>query len=105
MYKDDNMTGGCSNAIIRRMLEGHGNSYPVRKNGCSSNEDNGSSSGCDGMGWGLTGYPLASVYAPLQSFDDLYDTETALREGTVFKELDLPFTGERRVGKGGNCRG
>lgn len=43
--------------------------------------------------WGLTGYPIASVYAPLQSFTELYDHATALRQGTLFKELDLPFEG------------
>ena len=54
--------------------------------------------------WGLDGYPLASVYAPIQNFDDLYDTETALARGTVFAELDLPFMGDS-VYKGGNCHG
>ncbi len=53
--------------------------------------------------WGLTGYPLASVYAPLQNFTELYDIDTALTRGTVFSELDLPFVcGEQ---KGGCCRG
>ena len=54
--------------------------------------------------WGLENYPLASVYAPLQNFDDLYDKETAMEKGTVFAELDLPFMGES-VYKGGGCRG
>lgn len=54
--------------------------------------------------WGLENYPLASVYAPLQDFDDLYDKETALHKGTVFAKLDLPFMGES-VYKGGSCRG
>lgn len=53
--------------------------------------------------WGLEDYPLASVYAPLQSWRNLYDAEAGLSRGTIFKELDLPFLcGER---KGGNCRG
>jgi len=54
--------------------------------------------------WGLSGYPLASVYAPLQKFHELYDLDTALKNGTVFKELDLPFVcgGNSR---GGGCRG
>ena len=54
--------------------------------------------------WGLEGYPLASVFSPLQSFDKLFDMDTALHRGTVFAELDLPFMGES-VYKGGNCRG
>lgn len=53
--------------------------------------------------WGLDDYPLASVFAPLQCWRNLYDAETGLSRGTIFKELDLPFLcGER---KGGNCRG
>ena len=53
--------------------------------------------------WGLSGYPLASVYAPLQSFSELYDLKTALNRGTLFSELDLPFVCGGM--KGGNCRG
>ncbi len=54
--------------------------------------------------WGLENYPLASVYAPLQVFRNLYDRDTALMKGTIFTELDLPFMGQT-VMKGGNCRG
>ena len=54
--------------------------------------------------WGLEGYPLAMVYAPLQKFDNLYDKEKALKQGTLFSELDLPFMGESVV-KGGCCHG
>ncbi len=50
------------------------------------------------------GFPLASVYSPTQVFRDLYDLDTALARGTLFKELDLPFLGQT-VGKGGSCRG
>lgn len=50
------------------------------------------------------GFPLASVYAPTQVFRNLYDRETALHRGTIFKELDLPFMG-MTVTKGGSCRG
>ena len=55
--------------------------------------------------WGLENYPLASVYAPLQSFCELYELETALEKGTLFKQLDLPFWGSERPMKGGSCRG
>ena len=44
------------------------------------------------------------VYSPVQHFKDMYDLDTALTQGTVFKELDLPFMG-MSVTKGGNCRG
>ena len=58
---------------------------------------------CDGSreGWGLTDYPLASVYAPLQDFDCLYDHERALKRGTLFSTLDLPL----EVSGGGRCNG
>jgi len=53
--------------------------------------------------WGLEDYPLASVYAPLQVWRDIYDEDAGFHRGTIFKELDLPFVcGEK---KGGNCRG
>lgn len=42
-------------------------------------------------GWGLADYPHAMVYAPCQSFRDLYDLDTALERGTLFTELDLPL--------------
>ena len=49
------------------------------------------------------GFPLASVYAPTQVFRELYDPDTALEAGTLFKELNLPFMG-LSIGKGGSCR-
>lgn len=53
--------------------------------------------------WGLEEYPLASVYAPLQAWRNLYDHDTGFSKGTIFKDLDLPFLcGERT---GGNCYG
>ena len=76
----------------------------------SGGQHGGSSCGC-GMGacgssckkesWCLKGYPLAMVYAPCQVFGDLYDAQTALKQGTLFKELDLPFEGAGT----GACRG
>ena len=105
MYKDDNMiSGACSEALLRKVLGGSADapscplSYP-RQGSCSSCEDNKDSGG----GWGLGGFPLASVYAPLQVFEELYDAETALSKGTIFKQLDLPFMG--MTVKGGNCCG
>lgn len=42
---------------------------------------------------------LAMAYVPYQPFDNLYDGETALNRGTLFKALDLPFTGGKGVMK------
>lgn len=95
MYKDDNMiTNGYSETLLRMMSDG------ISAPSCNI----GDHSKCEKNGWGLEGYPLASVFAPLQSFDNIYDAEMALKQGTVFAELDLPFMG-RTVQKGGSCRG
>ncbi len=74
-----------------------------RTDGHSCNSNNGCN-GNKGGTWGLTGHPLASVYSPLQAFEDLYEIDVALNKGTVFVGLDLPFMGES-VAKGGNCCG
>lgn len=53
--------------------------------------------------WGLENYPLASVYSPIQHWRNLYEPEEALNQGTLFKELDLPFMcGDKTIG-GGCC--
>ncbi|MEG1743448.1 MAG: spore coat associated protein CotJA [Clostridia bacterium] len=38
---------------------------------------------------------LAMAYVPYQEFEDLYSNEDALKYGTLFKQLNLPFTGKR----------
>ena len=51
--------------------------------------------------WALgKGYPLAMVYVPDQCWQELYDLQTALVAGTLFKELDKPLGS----GKGGCSR-
>lgn len=35
--------------------------------------------------------PLAMVYAVKQDWNDIYDPEIALMNGTIFRELDKPF--------------
>lgn len=42
---------------------------------------------------------IAMAYVPWQQFRNLYDLDRALKVGTIFAELDKPFTG-----KGGMCR-
>lgn len=38
-------------------------------------------------------YPsLAMMYPPIQKFRLLYDSSAALSRGTIFRELDKPFT-------------
>lgn len=66
-----------------------------------------SGEGCgdrSGSRWGLEGYPLAMVYAPLQNFTELYDPEKGLARGTIFSQLDLPLMSEGHAGRGGMMR-
>lgn len=38
--------------------------------------------------------PLAMAYVPFQTWDCIYDENTAFCQGTVFPQLDFPFCGE-----------
>lgn len=120
MYtEDDTMTPRerISEDMLRRMLDGDyrnnvnnvnngGNAWERRENGACNNHSNGSCNNhSNGGSFALRGYPLASVYAPYQEFRGLYDRETALKQGTIFSELDLPFMGASIANKGGSCRG
>lgn len=43
-------------------------------------------------------FPLAMAYVPWQKFEKLYDDlEKAYCNGTIFQELNKPFTGRRCV--------
>lgn len=43
----------------------------------------------------LDSMPLAMAYVPWQKWQNIYKPENALCAGTIFQELDLPFTGRR----------
>ena len=43
--------------------------------------------------------PLAMAYVPVQTWEDIYDCDTALLRGTLFAQLDKPFIGEEAVPK------
>ena len=86
----------CDGSLPKEAIPFGGNMSQRNENGGSCH------SGCgeyDG-GWGLSSYPLAMVYSPLQKFHELYEPEIALERGTLFSELDLPFEGEK-MHKGG----
>lgn len=36
-------------------------------------------------------YPAAMAYVPWQQWQDIYEPETALAQGTIFPDMDLPF--------------
>ncbi len=38
-------------------------------------------------------FPLAIPYVPFQMWGETFRPDVALAKGTIFKELDLPFTG------------
>lgn len=99
MYTEDNTMiprETISDELLLRMLDNTRPCCNVPDNDTVSNNG-----GCSvGKTFGLEGYPLASMYAPLQKFKEIYDKETALHQGTLFSELDLPFMGASVV-KGG----
>jgi hypothetical protein len=44
----------------------------------------------------LDQYPVAMAYVPWQRFRKIYDNlDEAYKVGTIFPELNLPFTGRR----------
>lgn len=50
------------------------------------------------LGANVDQFPIAMAYVPWQRFDGIYeDLEKAFQVGTVFPELNKPFTGRRCV--------
>ena len=47
---------------------------------------------------------VAMAYVPWQQFTKTYDPNRALRAGTIFPELDKPFTGNCAWNNGGRRR-
>lgn len=39
--------------------------------------------------------PLAMAYVPMQKWNTTYEPETALENGTIFPDLNMPFAGSR----------
>ena len=70
-------------------------------------EDEGMRSTCRGQGLVsnpsmpengcLSGRSLAMVYSPCQEFEGVYETAAGLMAGTIFRELEKPFYGARRL--------
>lgn len=44
---------------------------------------------------GCDDYPIGMGYVPWQEFKNLHDPERGLHAGTIFMELEKPFTGRR----------
>lgn len=46
----------------------------------------------------IDNFPIGMAYVPWQKFDKIYDNlEEAFKYGTIFPELNKPFTGRRGV--------
>ena len=45
----------------------------------------------------LSGRSLAMVYSPCQEFEGVYEPMAGLMAGTIFRELEKPFYGARRL--------
>ncbi len=104
MYKNDmTQNGACADSLLRKLISGGGSypSCPLPENS-ASRRDMCENEAQAARTWGLSEYPLASVYAPLQEFENIYDLEAALNNGTIFLDLNLPFEG--KTAKGGCCR-
>ena len=43
----------------------------------------------------LSGCPIAMAYVPWQDYGNIYSQPQALKNGTMFRELDLDFAGRR----------
>jgi hypothetical protein len=112
------MTRGCDikhrPGDFRGMARGEGISGSIGpQGGCGCEGDH--EHGDDGNGVignaypcgenGVEGRSLAMVYASVQVWRNAYDPQTALARGTLFRELDMPFYGDRKTDRGGNCRG
>jgi len=75
-----------------KSIHNAGNKFKEQRQGSVSENKYTAGCGTDySYAYGLYGYPLASVYAPVQNFENIYDCETGLSRGTIFSELDLPF--------------
>ncbi|MCI9417512.1 MAG: spore coat associated protein CotJA [Eubacterium sp.] len=43
--------------------------------------------------WSMNNFALAMAYVPVQRFQNVYELDAALQHGTIFPELNKPFTG------------
>lgn len=43
-------------------------------------------------------FPIGMTYTPMQNWENLYCPSKAILQGTLFADLDKPFTGRRLMG-------
>lgn len=76
-------TSGCGCNMNRQNF----NAAPIQRSVQQYTGDNTINAEC------IDSLPLVMAYVPMQTFRDLYDPESGLTHGTIFRELDLPFHG------------
>ncbi|MBE6596259.1 MAG: spore coat associated protein CotJA [Ruminococcaceae bacterium] len=101
MYNDNKTTPSREGSVCP--LQQRAFEELTRHTGCRREQRQSHECECEreGSTWGLHGYPLASVFSPIQEWQEIYELETGFQRGTIFKELDLPFLcGEKKGGCG-----
>jgi hypothetical protein len=68
--------------------QGSGCPGNMTREGCSQSREGGNCEVKENLC--LDFMPLAYLYVPMQKFRMLYPSDTALKNGTLFEELDLP---------------
>lgn len=44
----------------------------------------------------LESWPIAMAYVPMQQFENLFEAQEGFNQGTIFRDLSLPFMGGQR---------
>lgn len=103
-----NGCGGCNHSGNNNSNNGHNNGCG---NNCNNNRNdmgNVGGSNCNHHNnnnvHNTNTCPLAMVYAVKQEWQNIYDPEIALLNGTVFEELNMPFY-KSGCSINGGCRG
>lgn len=47
----------------------------------------------------IDSFPIAMAYVPWQQWENIYEADLGLKQGTIFKDLDKPYTCGRGVRK------
>ena len=86
-YMRQNHSNGCHVGGSRTMPASVSPSNPSRP--CCNIQDHDK----------LSGLSIAMAYVPWQQFGNLYEPDQALRNGTVFQDLNKPFHGSMKGGR------
>lgn len=73
---------GNRNQCMQRNHYGYQQGNQNNRNVCCERDDT------------LEGMPIGMAYVPWQNWKHIYESEKGFKRGTIFEELDLPFTGK-----------